>query len=370
MTILVDCHNVEFSAITLQRVCLPVHLGRRRDDGCGRLVALVTAQVEYHVEVDPMTLQLDVSVEMSGDFVREGMTACVPHWVAGDYSFKTYARDVFELSVSDPRSGAGVAVRRRGLADYQLSPHRSAVTLRYRAFCCEPDLGDAMGLVDCDDAILLGTRYLYPPEHLGACSVDSRALPRGWRIHHPAGAQRMATRALDSRTIPPTACSRRTTTCGSYGSGESSDPQWTSDATRRHRAICNRSSAGGRRRRRWCACCCSSWPRCTTEILMRRARSQTPWKGCSWTGGSTHSALAIMRGPPTMTSVTTQILRAPGEITGIAARRVYLVGSAFSNDQAWVESAFCTAESVLVDKLGLEPIIHTKDYPLICGACG
>lgn len=63
-------------------------------------------------------------------------------------------------------------------------------------------------------------------------------------------------------------------------------------------------------------------------------------------------------------------VRAPGELAGVAGAPVYLVGSAFSNDQAWVEGAFCTAESVLVDKLGLDPIIDTSDYPLICGNGG
>ncbi|MEQ6899519.1 FAD-dependent oxidoreductase [Nocardioides sp. YIM 152588] len=62
-----------------------------------------------------------------------------------------------------------------------------------------------------------------------------------------------------------------------------------------------------------------------------------------------------------------QTVRAPGELAGVDGAPVYLVGSAFSNDQAWVEGAFCTAESVLVDKLGLEPLIDTSDYPLICG---
>ncbi len=45
---------------------------------------------------------------------------------------------------------------------------------------------------------------------------------------------------------------------------------------------------------------------------------------------------------------------------------VYLVGSAYSNDQAWVEGAFCTSESVLVDYFSLKPIVDTKSYPLIC----
>jgi len=45
---------------------------------------------------------------------------------------------------------------------------------------------------------------------------------------------------------------------------------------------------------------------------------------------------------------------------------VYLTGSAYSNDQAWVEGAFCTAESVLVDYFGFSPIVTDPDYPLIC----
>ena len=36
------------------------------------------------------------------------------------------------------------------------------------------------------------------------------------------------------------------------------------------------------------------------------------------------------------------------------------------NDQAWVEGAFCTAESVLNQFFGVEPIISEKNYPFIC----
>jgi hypothetical protein len=45
---------------------------------------------------------------------------------------------------------------------------------------------------------------------------------------------------------------------------------------------------------------------------------------------------------------------------------LFIIGSAFSNDQAWVEGAFCTAESVLVDFLKLPPFADTSKYPLIC----
>ncbi|WP_138509395.1 flavin monoamine oxidase family protein [Maricaulis alexandrii] len=62
-------------------------------------------------------------------------------------------------------------------------------------------------------------------------------------------------------------------------------------------------------------------------------------------------------------------VRAPALLAGASSGPVYLVGSAFSNDQAWVEGAFCTAESVLVDYLGLTTIADTAAYPLIC-PCG
>jgi hypothetical protein len=45
---------------------------------------------------------------------------------------------------------------------------------------------------------------------------------------------------------------------------------------------------------------------------------------------------------------------------------IFIVGEAYSNDQAWVEGAYCTAESVLNDFFGIEPIIDNTAYPFIC----
>jgi hypothetical protein len=61
-------------------------------------------------------------------------------------------------------------------------------------------------------------------------------------------------------------------------------------------------------------------------------------------------------------------IRAPLAMAG-GPNTVFIVGSAYSNDQAWVEGAFCTAESVLNDFLGIPTIAEPHDYPLICG-CG
>jgi hypothetical protein len=59
-------------------------------------------------------------------------------------------------------------------------------------------------------------------------------------------------------------------------------------------------------------------------------------------------------------------IRAPTVMAGAPTPNVFIVGEAFSNDQGWVEGAFCTAESVLVDFLGLKSIADTSKYPLIC----
>ncbi|WP_281557152.1 hypothetical protein [Thalassomonas sp. RHCl1] len=62
-------------------------------------------------------------------------------------------------------------------------------------------------------------------------------------------------------------------------------------------------------------------------------------------------------------------IRTPAVMAGDSNENIFIIGSAFSNDQAWVEGAFCTAESVLVDYLGVSTIATDPvDYPLIC-AC-
>ena len=65
-------------------------------------------------------------------------------------------------------------------------------------------------------------------------------------------------------------------------------------------------------------------------------------------------------------------IRAPYQkvLVGSGARQTYIIGSCYSFDQSWVEGAFCTAESVLQDFIGLSAFanINVKTYPLICRA--
>ena len=65
-----------------------------------------------------------------------------------------------------------------------------------------------------------------------------------------------------------------------------------------------------------------------------------------------------------------QQIRKPSQLIDGADANIFIVGEAYSNDQAWVEGAYCTAESVLNDFFGIPPIIDNKDYPFICpGGC-
>jgi len=61
-----------------------------------------------------------------------------------------------------------------------------------------------------------------------------------------------------------------------------------------------------------------------------------------------------------------QKIRKPSQLIKGADANIFIVGEAYSNDQAWVEGAFCTAESVLNDFFGVKPIIDNNHYPFIC----
>ncbi len=64
-----------------------------------------------------------------------------------------------------------------------------------------------------------------------------------------------------------------------------------------------------------------------------------------------------------------QKIRKPSQLIGGADANIFIVGEAYSNDQAWVEGAYCTAESVLNDFFGVKPLIDDEEYPFIC-PCG
>jgi len=63
-----------------------------------------------------------------------------------------------------------------------------------------------------------------------------------------------------------------------------------------------------------------------------------------------------------------QKIRKPSTLVKGKDTNIFIVGSTYSNDQAWVEGAYCTAESVLNEFFSIVPIISEKNYPFICPA--
>jgi hypothetical protein len=61
-----------------------------------------------------------------------------------------------------------------------------------------------------------------------------------------------------------------------------------------------------------------------------------------------------------------QKIRKPSQLVPGADANIFIVGETYSNDQAWVEGAYCTAESVLNDFFDMEPIVDKPSYPFIC----
>lgn len=61
-------------------------------------------------------------------------------------------------------------------------------------------------------------------------------------------------------------------------------------------------------------------------------------------------------------------IRKPSQLIEGEDSSIFIVGETYSNDQAWVEGAFCTAESVLNDFFDIKPIISEEYYPFISPA--
>jgi hypothetical protein len=63
-----------------------------------------------------------------------------------------------------------------------------------------------------------------------------------------------------------------------------------------------------------------------------------------------------------------QKIRKPSQLIDGEDANIFIVGEAYSNDQAWVEGAYCTAESVLNDFFNVKPLIEDREYPFICAS--
>lgn len=149
-----------------------------------------TSTVEYRVIVFPERHELQVEVTLSGPVATGFVDLKIPTWVPGDYSFAPLARDLFNMTARCGVTDKPLLVRRNGWQGYVIEGGAGLVRVSYTASAWGDDLSESAGLVDDRFAVVLGARYLFAPEHLGACRVEYQ-LPKGWDVHHPSGARRM-----------------------------------------------------------------------------------------------------------------------------------------------------------------------------------
>ncbi|MEW5850638.1 MAG: PDZ domain-containing protein [Myxococcota bacterium] len=146
------------------------------------------SRLSYRVRVLPAQHELDVEMTLTGVPGASDVKLAVPTWVPGAYGFMKYGRAIFDLRARDSSSGAALPVTREGWSGWRVKTPGTALTVQYRVSCYDPAWSELVGIVDSDQAILLGTNYLAPEGYRGPCSV-SYALPEGWKVHHSSGAE-------------------------------------------------------------------------------------------------------------------------------------------------------------------------------------
>jgi len=142
----------------------------------------------YRIQILPQAHELLVELQLTG--LDGPVTLEVPTWVPGAYGFMKYGRDVFGVRARDRKTGAELAVSRQGWQGYRVDSNGADIALVYRAFAHDSAWGELAGILDHEQAVLLGTRQLFAPAHRGPVIVDYE-LPDGWPMHHPAGAKQL-----------------------------------------------------------------------------------------------------------------------------------------------------------------------------------
>ncbi len=148
------------------------------------------SQAHYRIEILPQAHELAIELRLSG--LAGPVILEVPTWVPGAYGFMKYGRDVFSVRARDAATNAPLVVTRQGWQGYQVESNGADILINYRAFAHDTAWGELAGILDHEQAVLLGTRQLFAPAHIGPVTVDY-LLPAGWAMHHPAGATALPT---------------------------------------------------------------------------------------------------------------------------------------------------------------------------------
>ena len=106
--------------------------------------------INYTVDIHKNSLEMSVSIDIPSEIIpsdKKEILLELPKWVPGDYEFEAYGRDVFSVQAKNAL-GKNLEVKRKGFNAYLVKTDGESVTVTYQASCYEPDLGDALGLID------------------------------------------------------------------------------------------------------------------------------------------------------------------------------------------------------------------------------
>jgi predicted metalloprotease with PDZ domain len=148
---------------------------------------------DYLVRVLPKSCQLEVELTVRS-LPKGPVRFELPTWVPGAYAFMRYARNLYDVKAREPKSGRALPVRRSGWSGFEVVEADGEVTLSYRVHGYDPAWGEMVGVVQHDQAVILGTHYLYAVGQLGPRTVRYE-VPTGWKVHHPAGAETVGANA-------------------------------------------------------------------------------------------------------------------------------------------------------------------------------
>jgi predicted metalloprotease with PDZ domain len=146
--------------------------------------------VSYDVTVVPARQEIEVQMRVAAP-ARSGVLVLeTPTWVPGNYKFAAYGRDVFGVRAVDDSTGSSVPVPRESWQGYRIESRDGSVSIAYTAYCGDLDFSESCGILNGQNGVLLGTRYLRLDGEAGPCEVTYH-VPTGWDLHHPSGAHRL-----------------------------------------------------------------------------------------------------------------------------------------------------------------------------------
>lgn len=139
----------------------------------------------YRVRVLPREAAIELALDLPAGAHRLDTVT----WVPGAYAFLRYGRDVVDVRASGARSGRPLAVRRDGLAGFQVAASDEPVRVTARASMADPAWAELAGYVASEHAVVHATRFLRAASVPGPVRVTWEA-PPGWALHHPGGSVR------------------------------------------------------------------------------------------------------------------------------------------------------------------------------------